>query len=65
MPSSSGYNSVVEVVAELKDLFRGVVEEHKATFVPNVFRDFVDVYLAKIRETEDTESSFYGEVGGE
>lgn len=64
MPQRSGYNSVKKAVEELRALFRQVVADHRASYQPGVQRDFVDAYLGKIEETQDTSSSFYGDVGG-
>jgi hypothetical protein len=65
MPQKSGYNDVVKAVEGLRELIREVIEDHKKSFIQGVPpRDFVDVYLNKIHETEDPNSSFYMEVGG-
>lgn len=45
--------------------YKAIVDEHKATLVPDAPRDFIDVYLNEMEEQKQTPSStFYGEQGG-
>jgi len=41
------------------------IKEHEESFNPNELRDYIDVYLAEMRESKDPESSFHGEAGKE
>ena len=48
---------------ELTRFIQDQVEKHQATFEPDDIRDMMDLFLAEIGKTTDTESSFYNETG--
>ena len=52
-PESTGWNSQKKITKEIQDLVKNLVTEHKSTYDSNDMRDFLDVYLQEISETND------------
>lgn len=48
----------------MSEIIQEIVEQHKETLQEDSFRDFIDVYLAEIQATTDSESVFYKQEGG-
>ena len=48
---------------EMREITSESIERHRSTYQPDHQRDFIDCYLKKMSETEDTSSSFYKDVG--
>jgi cytochrome P450 len=60
-PKWTGYTNVAKVLDENREMFTTAVKEHSAAFDENDLKDFIDVYLAEVKQTTDPNSSFYGE----
>jgi hypothetical protein len=65
IPEWSGYNGMRRIMDKFRVIFTGAVEEHKSTYSEDYQRDFIDVFLKEIKECKDTDSAFFGELGGE
>ena len=63
-PDSTGYTKLATGAEELKEILREIVREHQKSFSPGSNRDYIDMYLQKMNETNDPNSSFYQELGG-
>ncbi|ODM88681.1 Methyl farnesoate epoxidase [Orchesella cincta] len=62
MPEMSGYKGFRETMDENRKWFEEIVEEHKKTYQEDNLRDFIDVYLAEVKKTTDSNSVFYGSM---
>ncbi|CAG7667505.1 unnamed protein product, partial [Allacma fusca] len=52
------------MLKEIKGILQDHIDEHQKTYSEDgVPRDFMDVYLAEIYKTTDTNSSFYKDHG--
>jgi len=49
--------------AEIHNIVRIRIKEHRETYADDVQRDLIDCYLKQIMETTDSQSSFYKESG--
>lgn len=63
-PKISGYEHMMKDLGPLLAFLDKPIRYHKETHVPGQPRDFLDVYIDKIKGTTDVNSSFYKEVGG-
>lgn len=54
-------NKIAHNRLEMFDFYRDVLEEHRATFDPNVSRDLVDTYLLELKRAKEdgTESEMF------
>lgn len=60
-PDFSGYTEFVTIHQRLWKFLRVEIDRHVETYDPNEMRDFMDVYIKAIKETEhDPKSSFSG-----
>ncbi|CAG7732547.1 unnamed protein product [Allacma fusca] len=63
-PNFFGWNVVLKMLGDIKQILIDHVDEHQRTYSQNdPPRDFMDVYLAEIYKTTDTNSSFYKDHG--
>jgi len=63
-PNSTGYTKLAHAAETFKQMLRELVKEHEKTFTPGSNRDYIDMYLEKMNETKNPDSSFYQELGG-
>jgi len=47
----------------IRSLVKSILDEHLETYEDGVVRDFMDAYIAHMKETDDPSSSFHGEEG--
>lgn len=64
-PEKTGFKKLLGATQELRNEFRMFIQKRKETYSNQVLNDFLDFYLKEIEETNDKESSFYGDDGGE
>lgn len=64
-PKMSGYDEMMADLQPALDFLQSFIVKHKSNFIPDEARDLIDAYLDKIKSTDNPNSSFYGEVGGE
>ncbi len=62
-PDSTGYTKLAHAAETFKQMLRGLIKEHQNTFTPGSNRDYIDMYLEKMTETKNVDSSFYQERG--
>ncbi|CAG7824066.1 unnamed protein product, partial [Allacma fusca] len=63
-PKALGWNVLLTMLKEIKGILQDHIDEHQKTYSEDgVPRDFMDVYLAEIYKTTDTNSSFYKDHG--
>jgi hypothetical protein len=58
------WNRFLESRDRIQSLVRKTIEEHKKTYDAEVQRDFIDLLIGQWKKTEDPESSFYKNEGG-
>ena len=63
IPGMIGYTSTKVASQNVYDIANNCYKEHLETFDENHMRDFLDVYISKMKETLDETSSFYGLKG--
>jgi len=63
-PNLSGLNQFKNAIQPVRDFIRVQVMEHLSTYQDESARDFIDLYIKKIKATTDPNSTFYGDVGG-
>ena len=54
---------IVKILGDIIDLMQESIDKHRETFDANAPRDFIDMMLIEIENTEDKNSSFYGQAG--
>lgn len=64
-PEKTGFTKLIQAVQDLRNEFHMLIKKRQATHSKEILNDFLDFYLAEIEETNDEDSSFYKEVGGE
>lgn len=63
-PEWTGYNYLDRISSEFHEFVEKIVNDHKTTHVINSPRDIIDMYIDQLIKAEnDTQSSFYGEIG--
>jgi hypothetical protein len=62
-PELTGYSKGLKLLAAPDALGREVISKHVDNYKEGEERDFIDVALTKIYNTQDPTSMFYGEVG--
>ena len=62
-PELTGFSKVLTAVDEMNKMLREVINQHQNTLAEDYDRDFIDVSIRKIAETDDPTSSFYKENG--
>lgn len=63
-PKLSGWDNFLASFVAIFPVLQRFIDEHKKSFDPNSPRDLIDIYLQKIANTDDKDSSFFGELGG-
>jgi len=63
-PSLSGFNQFKNAIQPVRDFIRDQITEHLSTYQDDTTRDFIDLYIKKIKATTDPKSTFYGIAGG-
>lgn len=59
-PHASGHSSWVKLGNELREFFQPFLQEHLATNIPGQPGDILDIYVEKMKASEDdTSSSFH------
>ncbi|PSN47977.1 Methyl farnesoate epoxidase [Blattella germanica] len=56
-PEWSGYNIILRINAQLKEMIMGTINEHYKTYDPNVTNDLVDAYLHEMEARKHLKSS--------
>ncbi|OXA37044.1 Methyl farnesoate epoxidase [Folsomia candida] len=62
-PKLSGWDNFLASFVAIFPVLQRFIDEHKKSFDPNSPRDLIDIYLQKIANTDDKDSSFFGELG--
>ena len=52
-----------EMKTQVRDMMKAIVDDHELSFNDGSERDLVDSFIAKIKATEDSKSSFFGQRG--
>ena len=58
-PNWSGWNYLLKTLEPRQLLFKQTIEDHKRTLSDGHPRDFIDNYLLKVKNTDDSNSSFH------
>jgi hypothetical protein len=58
-----GFDQSNKTFQAVQEMVKPYITEHKRTLDPDNIRDFMDLVLVEIENTEDPESGFYGEKG--
>jgi hypothetical protein len=65
-PTWSGWNAFLSSFKAIFPILQKYIDGHKKSFDPQQNpKDFIDIYLQKISNTRETDSSFFGDHGGE
>jgi len=63
-PNWSGWNNLLKILKPRQTLFRQTIEDHAKTLQDGHARDFVDIFLQEIQNTDDPNSIFHHSTGG-
>jgi len=59
----TGYSNAAQVFEFVADFVQGYINDHKKSLDQDNPRDFTDLMLIEIQQTNDKDSSFYGKMG--